>query len=108
MAATAIPEKYKKTVLAYKAWGREVKVTMVASKYANNGRLRIDLMSVPDATGFSEPEATLTMNLHEDDPGEDAFFVKLYLENAPLEQLLKSGIFEEVDHGAENAWRFVP
>jgi hypothetical protein len=78
---------------------------MVASNYANNGRLRIDFVDVK--TG--EPCFTLTVNLTDEDPGDDAFFIKDYSENqAVVPQLLATGVFVRAKGPRDAVWKFMP
>ncbi len=102
MAATSIPDVFRD--VKFKFPFDEDLVRMVAHNYADNGRLRIDLVTCGECP---EPFATLTMNLPEDDPGEDGFFVKLYSDNEPLaEVLLASGVFVPTKHPREVTWKF--
>lgn len=102
MAATEIPEKFKNWKFKFSFDKDEI--VMVEEHYTHNGRLCIQLFALGE---FPEPFATLTMNLVEDDPGKNAFFVKTYSENARMiPELLASGVFIEVRHPREVAWKF--
>lgn len=101
-AATTIPKKHKDRKFKFSFDNDEI--VMVEEHY-KNGRLCIQFYATGECP---EPFGTLTMNLPEDDPGENAFFVKTYSENEPLaKELLATGVFVEVQHPREVVWRFV-
>jgi len=102
-AATKIPEKYKDRHFEVTTYGETYRVVLIEKNYGNNNRLRINIVNADDF----EPIAVLTMNILDDKPGDDAFFVKTYSENEQIsKELFKTGIFEKVDHPREVAWRF--
>lgn len=102
MAATKIPEVFKDKKFKFSFDKDEI--VLVEEHYSSNGRLCLSLFALGE---FPEPFATLTMNLVNDDPGKDAFFVKTYSENARMiPELLASGVFIDVKHPRDTAWKF--